>query len=93
MADVNEQNLLTKLEAKIKKQASQLEKEIKSIDQKILAIQKQKTKLIQLLANEVITQKVYRNVVQENEEELKQLLHSKNGDRWEIVKYHQPRTN
>ena len=45
---------------------------------KINNIEKQKTKLMQLLASEVITQQEYRVVVNSNEEKSKRfLLHSK----------------
>jgi site-specific DNA recombinase len=55
----------------------QLEKEQKSINQHIINIEKQKTKLIQLLASDVITQQEYRDVVNQNEVSLKQFLQTK----------------
>ncbi|MBT2659379.1 recombinase family protein [Bacillus sp. ISL-18] len=77
LADVSEQNVLTKLESKIKKQFAQLEKEATAINQKITNLKKQKTKLIQLLADEVITQQEYREAVEMNEETLTFHLQSK----------------
>ncbi|MEH7483331.1 recombinase family protein [Neobacillus drentensis] len=77
IADVNEQKLLSKLESKMKKQLVQHEKELTVIKKNINNIEKQKTKLIQLLASDVITQQEYRDVVKQNEEGLKSLLQSK----------------
>jgi hypothetical protein len=74
---VNEQKLFSKLESKIKKQINQHEKELNAIIQNINSIEKQKTKLIQLLASEIITQQEYMEVVQQNEANLKSLQHTK----------------
>lgn len=74
MAGVNEPNLLSKLENKIKKQFVQFEKELNSLNDQVIKIEKRKTKLIQLLADEVITQMEYRDAVTQDEENLKQLL-------------------
>jgi site-specific DNA recombinase len=77
LANVNEQNLLTKIEKKMKKEFEKLDKELSSINRQIDNITIQKTKLIQLLATEVITQQDYRDVVKSNEVNLKHLLQTK----------------
>lgn len=74
---VEEKSILSKFESKMKKQLNQWGKELQSVNKQITNIQKQKTNLIQLLASEVITQDEYRNVVNENENSLKQLLQTK----------------
>ncbi|MEH6957260.1 recombinase family protein [Neobacillus drentensis] len=74
LADVSEENVLTKLELKMKKQFAQLEKEATAINQRIAKLKKQKTNLIQLLADEVINQQEYREAVMQNEEILNSLL-------------------
>ena len=61
----------------MKKQLAQHEKELTIVNKNIKNIERQKTKLIQLLASDVITQLEYREVVKQNEEALRSLLQSK----------------
>jgi site-specific DNA recombinase len=59
------------------KQFDQLTKELQSINRQIDNFRIQKTKLIQLIADEVITQQDYRDVVKQTETSSKHLLQTK----------------
>ncbi|MEH7009355.1 recombinase family protein [Neobacillus niacini] len=74
LVNVNQHNLFSKLDMKMKKEFDQLNKQLKSINRQIDDHGIQKTKLIKLLANEVITQQDYRDVVEQNEINLKHLF-------------------
>lgn len=71
LANVKEQSLISKLEKKMKKEFEHFNNELSFINRQIDDIGKQKTKLIQLLANEVITHQDYREVINQNEINLK----------------------
>ena len=77
LAVAKEQNLLSKMERKIKKQLEQQQKELQSINRQIKELEKQKINFIQLLASEVITQEEYRDVVKQNEINMYDLLQTK----------------
>jgi site-specific DNA recombinase len=77
LADVKEKNLLTKFEKKMNKEFEKLNKQLSAVNRQIDDIGMQKTKLIQLLANEVITQQDYRDVIKQNETNLKHLIQTK----------------
>ncbi|WP_045520339.1 recombinase family protein [Neobacillus niacini] len=77
LADVKEKNLFTKLEKKMNKEFEKLNKQLSAINRQIDDIGIQKTKLIQLLANEVISQQDYRDVIKQNELHLKHLIQTK----------------
>jgi Skp family chaperone for outer membrane proteins len=77
LRQVQDQSLLNKLEARLKKQFVNIDKQLHTIEREIKNIQNQKTKLIQLFAIEVITQDDYRDVINQNEDKMKHLVQTK----------------
>lgn len=77
LANINEKDVLSKLETKLKKQFNLYEKELQSIDKKILEIKTEKRKLIKLYANQELSKDDYKDVKNVYEDNLKNFLERK----------------
>ena len=74
---VEEQDIITNIESKVRELHLQLQTQLNSVNKEIQNIKQQKTTLIRLLADGVISQEDYREVVQQNEDILTKLSNNR----------------
>jgi site-specific DNA recombinase len=75
---IDKEEYVKELEAKSKKSQHQLQKQLDKLTNDIDTLKKRKRKYVTLLADELITQKEYREMVDANNEELDELVIKKN---------------